>query len=131
MRRISIFGMLKILGVSRSGCHAWLKRMPSNQKKHKEAMQDKIQKIYDESKQNYGAPKISFELRKCGEIISERTVGKYMKKMGIKAQCRMVQRYHLYMDDRRICISDQHYGFIFQENHCLDVIKNTGSIMCN
>ena len=42
--------------------------------------------IYDESKQNYGAPKITRELRKSGEIISERTVGKYMKQMGIKAQ---------------------------------------------
>lgn len=46
----------------------------------------KIQDIYDESKQNYGAPKITKELRKSGEIISERTVGKYMKQMGIKAQ---------------------------------------------
>ncbi|MFR7528175.1 MAG: transposase [Blautia wexlerae] len=42
--------------------------------------------MYDESKQNYGAPKITKELRKSGEIISERTVGKYMKQMGIKAQ---------------------------------------------
>ena len=40
----------------------------------------------DEAKQNYGAPKIIKELRKSGEIISERTVGKYMKQMGIKAQ---------------------------------------------
>lgn len=42
--------------------------------------------LYDESKQNYGAPKITKELCKSGEIISERTVGKYMKQMGIKAQ---------------------------------------------
>ena len=38
------------------------------------------------SKQNYGAPKITRELRQKGETISERTVGKYMKEMGIKAQ---------------------------------------------
>ena len=35
----------------------------------------KIQDIYDDSKQNYGAPKIAVELRKTGEVISERTVG--------------------------------------------------------
>ncbi|WP_206173004.1 IS3 family transposase [Acidilutibacter cellobiosedens] len=41
--------------------------------------------IYDDSKQNYGAPKITQKLQREGETISERTVGKYMKEMGIKA----------------------------------------------
>ncbi|WP_242941450.1 IS3 family transposase [Lacrimispora sphenoides] len=86
MRPVSVSGMLKILGISRSGYHAWLKRLPSYQKKRKEAIQDKIQIIHDESKQNYGAPKITMELRKSGEIISERTMSKYMKEMGIKAK---------------------------------------------
>ena len=85
-RRVSVSGMLKHLGVSRSGYHAWLKRVPSNTEKRREAVKAEIQDIYDESKQNYGAPKITRELRKSGEIISERTVGKYMKQMGIKAQ---------------------------------------------
>lgn len=44
------------------------------------------QKIYDNSKQNYGAPKIAQELRKSGETISQHTVGKYMREMGIRAQ---------------------------------------------
>ena len=35
---------------------------------------------------SYGAPKITQVLRKTGETISERTVGQYMKQMGIKAQ---------------------------------------------
>ncbi|MFR0951403.1 MAG: transposase [Lachnospiraceae bacterium] len=32
----------------------------------------KIQKIYDDSHQNYGAPKIATELRKSGETITEK-----------------------------------------------------------
>ena len=84
-RRVSVSGMLKILGVSRSGYRAWLKHVPSNAEKRRESVKAKIKDIYDESKQNYGAPKITKELRKSGEIISERTVGKYMKQMGIKA----------------------------------------------
>ena len=40
MRPISVSGMLKILGVSRSGYNTWLKRLPSNQKKRKEEIQD-------------------------------------------------------------------------------------------
>ena len=31
-------------------------------------------------------PKITVELRKTGEVISERTVGTYMRQMGIRAQ---------------------------------------------
>ena len=78
--------MLKYLGVSRSGYRLWLHRTPSDTKKRREYIKAKIQDIYDESKQNYGAPKIIRKLRQKGETISERTVGKYMKEMGIKAQ---------------------------------------------
>ena len=85
-RRVSVSGMLKFLGVSRLGYHAWLHRMPSDTKKRREAIKAKIQDIYDASKQNYGAPQITVELRKNGEIISERTVGTYMRQMGIRTQ---------------------------------------------
>ena len=40
----------------------------------------------NQSKQNYGAPKITKKIHQKGETISENTVGKYMKEMGIKAQ---------------------------------------------
>ena len=78
--------MLKFLGVSRSGYLAWLHHVPSDTEKRREAVKAKIQDIYDDSKQNYGAPKITVELRKTGEVISERTVGTYMRQMGIRAQ---------------------------------------------
>ena len=85
-RRVSVSGMLKFLGVSRSGYHAWFHRVPSDTEKRRESVKEKIQDIYDDSKQNYGAPKITVELRKTGEVISERTVGTYMRQMGIRAQ---------------------------------------------
>ena len=78
--------MLKFLGVSRSGYRSFLNRTVSATKQRKEAMKKKIQTIYDDSKQNYGVPKITQELRKSGETIAGRTVGKYMREMGIKAQ---------------------------------------------
>ena len=78
--------MLKFLGVSRSGYRSFLNRTVSATKQRKEAMKKKIQTIYNDSKQNYGAPKITQELRKSGETTAERTVGKYMREMGIKAQ---------------------------------------------
>ena len=119
--------MLKFLGVSRSGYRSFLNRKISSAIQRKEAIKKNIRLIYDASKQNYGAPKITKELRKSGETITERTVGKYMREIGIKAQwikpfttttrdsdfsteltnildeqfnpeCRMVHRYYLYMD---------------------------------
>lgn len=85
-RRVSVSGMLKFLGVSRSGYHAWLKHVPSDTEKRRETVKAKILDIYNSSKQNYGAPKITRQLRQNGEIISERTVSKYMQEIGIKAQ---------------------------------------------
>ena len=63
-RRVSVSGMLKFSGVSRSGYLAWLHHVPSDTEKRREAVKAKIQDIYDDSKQNYGAPKITVELRK-------------------------------------------------------------------
>ena len=62
-RRVSVSGMLKFLGVSRSGYLAWLHHVPSDTEKRRKAVKAKIQDIYDDSKQNYGAPKITVELR--------------------------------------------------------------------
>ena len=78
--------MLKFLGVSRSGYRAFLNRKVSPACQRKEAVKKEIQIIYNNSKQNYGAPKITRELHKSGVTISQRTVGKYMREMGIKAQ---------------------------------------------
>lgn len=65
-RRVSASGMLKFLGVSRSGYRAFLNRKVSPARQRKESVKKQIQKIYDDSKQNYGAPKITQELRKSG-----------------------------------------------------------------
>ena len=78
--------MLEFLGVSRSGYRSFLNRKLSPTRQRKETVKKEIQKIYDNSKQNYGAPKIAQELRRSGETISQRTVGKYMREMGIRAQ---------------------------------------------
>lgn len=85
-RRLNVSGVLRILGVSRSGYNAWKQRVPSYASQHKMLLKKKIQVIYNDSKQNYGAPRITRELNKIGEHITEKTVGNYMREMGIKAQ---------------------------------------------
>lgn len=77
--------MLKLIGVSRSGYYAYQTRQPSEQSKRKELVKREIVKIYNESKQIYGAPKITEVLRARDLKISEKTVGNYMREEGIKA----------------------------------------------
>jgi len=85
-RRLNVRVVLRILGVSRSGYFSFRKRLPSNNQKRKEAIMAKIKQLHDESYQNYGAPKITQLLIQSGETIAEKTVGNYMREMGIKAQ---------------------------------------------
>jgi transposase InsO family protein len=85
-RRLNVSGVLRVLGVSRNGYYSFRKRLPSDRQKRKEAIMEKIMTIYNESHQNYGAPKITKVLQSEGEKISEKTVGNYMRELGIRAQ---------------------------------------------
>lgn len=84
-RRLNVSGVLRILGVSRNGYYSFKNRKPSLGKKRREVIEDKIIDIYDESHQNYGAPKITQKLREMEEKTSEKTVGNYMRELGLKA----------------------------------------------
>lgn len=84
--RVSISGMLHYLGVSRSGYRSFLKHKPSATEQRRTRVKKQIRRIYDESHQNYGAPKITKKLQQLGEVIGQRTVAKYMRSMGIRAQ---------------------------------------------
>ncbi len=85
-RRLNVSGVLRVLGVSRKGYYSFRKRLPSDRQKRKEALMEKIMEIYNDSHQNYGAPKITKVLQGEGEKISEKTVGNYMRELGIRAQ---------------------------------------------
>ena len=77
--------MLAELGVSTSGYYGWSHCKLSKQATHRTEVKKQIQTIYEDSKHIYGAPKITKLLQKKGECISERTVGLYMRQMGIRA----------------------------------------------
>lgn len=83
MVNYSVVKLVKVMKVSKSGYYAWLKRKPSNNKTLKQLMKQEILTIYLESNSIYGAPKITEVLRSKGRKIAVRTVGKYMKEIGI------------------------------------------------
>ncbi len=55
-------------------------------KSHRHSGKRLTEAIYTEVSAKVEASKVTKELRKTGECISQRTVGKYMREMGIKAQ---------------------------------------------
>lgn len=84
-RNISVNSVLKILCVSKSGYYSWKNRRPSKQSLKKEKIKCSIHQVYKESKQIYGAPKITASLQQNGVYVSEKTVGRYMREDGLKA----------------------------------------------
>ncbi|NLD17584.1 MAG: IS3 family transposase [Tissierellia bacterium] len=87
LRRLNVNGVLKFLGVSRSGYNSFKKRgiNPTKTQIRKQRIMKLIKEIYHKSHEIYGAPKIWRELLKQGEKLSQKTVGNYMREMGIKA----------------------------------------------
>ena len=83
---VSVSGVLKHLGVSRSGYNAWKKRVPSATEKHRGEIKQKIRKIYEDSHQNYGAPKITRELCENRRKNRSENCDELHASEGIKAQ---------------------------------------------
>ncbi|MEE5988283.1 IS3 family transposase, partial [Ligilactobacillus equi] len=75
----------KRVGLSRSNYYAQKKRSVSAIKLKRQEIMSKIKEIWEKSKHIYGAPKITMILRKNGFRIAVKTVGNYMRNMGIKA----------------------------------------------
>ena len=84
-RTFSVSRVLKKLGVSTSGYYDWKKRKPSSQQKRREKIKSRLLELFNEYNSIYGAPKLTILLRKEGYRISERTVTKYMRELGIRA----------------------------------------------
>jgi len=84
-RRGSVSAVPKSLGVSRAGYHVWRNRIPSYTSQRRIQIKGKIQEILYELHTIYGAPKITKELHKPGETVAEKTMGNYMREMGLRA----------------------------------------------
>jgi len=79
--------MARLLGVSRSGYYAWLKREPSKRAVRRERIEAKIAWFHGDSDEVSGSPRILADLREDGEVISRKTVAKAMRKLGLRGIC--------------------------------------------
>ena len=72
------------LRLKKGNYYDYIKRSESTQEARRNELLKKIQRIYTESKEIYGAPKITRVLRREGEQVSQRLVGSIMKENGLR-----------------------------------------------
>ena len=82
----SIKTMCRVLGVSRSGFHAWQGRRPSRRRLEDKRLMERIAAIFDENNEVYGSPRIHAELvLGDGERLGRKRVERLMRAAGITA----------------------------------------------
>lgn len=74
--------------VSRSSYYYWRNKEKPVTLKTKEEICNEIELVFKESKQSYGSPRVTKELKERDFIVSENTVAKYMKELGLDARHR-------------------------------------------
>lgn len=75
-----------VLGVSRSGYYKWLARTQSNRVKAARLLTARIAAIHEQSRQSYGSPRVTHQLRREGIRVSENRVARLMRAAGIQAK---------------------------------------------
>lgn len=85
--------MCQVFDVSRSGYYAWVKSRDkqSERKKRREALERQIRRAFLDSRGLYGSPKITKVLNGQGVHVTEKTVARIMKELGL--QSRTVKKY--------------------------------------
>ena len=76
----------RVLRVSRSGFYAWCRRAPSDRAQRREALGHRIRGVHEQSRANYGSPRVHRALVAQGESVCGNTVAKVMKSLQIKAK---------------------------------------------
>ncbi|HEY9298984.1 MAG TPA: IS3 family transposase, partial [Phormidium sp.] len=100
--------MCKVLKVSTSGYYYWLKNPVGLRTLKQNILLADIRKVYNDSKERYGSPRITSELRALGICVSRPRVARLMKKANIKSIIR--KKY-------RVQTTDSKHEYSIAENH--------------
>jgi len=77
--------MCRVLGISRSGYYDWQKVSPGKRELANQGLDQRIEEVYRQHKQRYGAPRITKALKARGEPCSHTRVARRMRALGLKA----------------------------------------------
>lgn len=87
-----VSGMCKALGTSRSGYYEWRGRGPSERRRRRDALAQKVQRTHEASRRTYGSPRVHEALVQEGEVVSKKTVASVMQEIGLVARPRRAFR---------------------------------------
>ena len=107
--------MCQWFNVSRSGYYAWRDRPESKRVVEDRSWLDPIKKIFNDSKQTYGSPRVHAVLKSQDEPIGKRKVERLMRENGIQA-CST----HLY---RRQPGLGRYYASIKNQTHTISITR--------
>jgi len=79
----SVKTLCRVLGVSRSGFHAWERRPPSDRDLADAWLGECVREIHGESRQTYGARRIHAALRHRGVRVGRKRVERLMRRAGL------------------------------------------------
>jgi putative transposase len=86
-RRVWPAGLIcRVLGVSRSGFFAWLKRGISRRRQRRQELAVKVRTVHREHRGVYGSPRVCAALNAQGEKVCRHTVAKVMREQEIRAR---------------------------------------------
>ena len=78
--------MCKVLKVSRGSYYRWLDEPVGKRKLAYMELDEKMKKAYFLSKDRNGSPRLTRDLRMSGTPVSQNTVARHMKQMGLRSK---------------------------------------------
>ncbi len=80
--------MARVLGVSKAGNYAWLRRPPSAHDVADAALLKRVRTVHASSRQPDGAPRVHAALRTRGETHGRKRIARLMRDAGLAGGCR-------------------------------------------
>ena len=105
--RIDVKLSCRVLEISRSGFYAWKDRPECDRSKENRALVERMRKIFDESRETYGAPRILDQLKKQGHGCSKARVARLMRESGLAGVAKKRYRVKTTDSDHELPIADR------------------------
>ena len=85
-RRWPVRIQCRVLKVSPSGYYDWRGRTPSNRRRRREQLAERVERIHADSRGNYGGPRVYRQLKDEGERVAPKTVAAIMREDGLRGK---------------------------------------------
>lgn len=82
---VAVTAMCEMFGVSPGGYYAWCARGPSDRSIRDAELLVEIRRVFKDSKERYGSPRVHAQLVREGLVVGERRIARIMRENGIRA----------------------------------------------